>query len=227
MVTALLVSLLIAFPLGIISAIKQYSKLDYTVTAFSFLGLSMPSFWLGLMLIIFFAVLPRQWHDNVGLSWMPYLPTGDIADIGKHDDILNRVYHLILPVTVLAFIQIAGWSRFVRASMLEVMRQDYVRTAWAKGLGFRRIILRHALRNSLVPIITIFGLALPGLVQGAIITEAVFAYAGMGRLFLDAVTQLDIPLAMAFLMIVTMLVVASNMLADMLYAVVDPRIRYS
>lgn len=226
MVSALLISLLIALPIGIISAVKQYSRLDYAATAFSFVGLSMPSFWLGLMLIIFFAVLPRGWHDQ-GLSWMPYLPTGNITDVGKEDDVLNRIYHLVLPVSVLAFINIANWSRFIRASMLEVLRQDYVRTAWAKGLSMRKVVLKHAMRNSLIPLITVLTLALPGLVQGAIITEAVFAYAGLGRLYISAVTALDFPLTMGFLMIITVLVVLANMLADVLYAVADPRIRYS
>jgi peptide/nickel transport system permease protein len=227
MTSSLLLALIIAFPIGIISAIRQYSRLDYAVTTFSFVGLSMPSFWLGLMLIIFFAVLPREWHDRLGWSWMPYLPTGNIFDVGKEGDVLNRIYHLVLPVTVLAFINIAGWSRYVRSSMLEVLRQDYVRTAWAKGLAVRAVILKHALRNALIPLITILALALPGLVQGAIITEAVFAYAGMGRLYIDAVIRLDFPLAMGFLMIITLLVILSNMLADVLYAVVDPRIRFS
>lgn len=227
MTTSLLISLLIAFPIGIISAIKQYSRLDYTVTTFSFLGLSMPSFWLGLMLIIFLAVIPRE-LNRAGATWLPYLPPGSIySDPNLEGNVFNRIYHLILPVTVLAFINVAGWSRYVRSSMLEVLRQDYVRTAWSKGLTMRTVILKHALRNALIPLITILALVLPGLVQGAIITEAVFGYAGMGRLYIDAVQRLDFPLAMAFLMVITALVILSNMLADVLYAVADPRIRYS
>jgi len=130
-------------------------------------------------------------------------------------------------VSVLAFINIANWSRFIRASMLEVLRQDYVRTAWAKGLRMHAIVLKHAMRNSLIPLITVLALTIPGLVQGAIITEAVFAYSGLGRLYINAVTSLDFPLTMGFLMLVTALVVFSNLLADLLYAVADPRIRYS
>jgi peptide/nickel transport system permease protein len=227
MTSALLIALLIAFPVGIISALRQYSRLDYTVTTFSFLGLSMPSFWLGLMLIVVFALIPRELHDQQGVSWMPYLPTGDVSSIGHESDPLNRIYHLILPVSVLAFINIAAWARYVRSSMLEVLRQDYVRTAWAKGLKMRAVILKHALRNALIPLITILALTLPGLVQGALITEQVFNYAGMGRLYIQAVISLDFPLAMAFLMVITVLTILSNMLADVLYAVVDPRIRYS
>lgn len=226
-ITSLIISLLIALPVGIISAVRQYSKLDYTVTAFSFLGLSMPTFWLGLMLIIFLAVLPKLWHTQNGWPWLPYLPVGYISDTGQEGNVANRIYHLVLPVTVLAFVSIAGYSRFVRSSMLEVLRQDYVRTAWAKGLSQRVVILRHALRNALIPVITIVTLSLPGLVSGAIVTETVFSYAGMGQLFYKSVIQLDIPIVMGFLVIVTTLIIASNILADVLYAVSDPRIRYS
>ncbi len=222
---ATLVSILIALPIGVISAIKQYSRLDYTVTTFSFVGLSMPVFWLGLMLIIFLAIVPRQLH-NAGWTWLPYLPPGDTADIGS-TSIFNRLYHLVLPVTVLAFVNIAGLSRYVRASMLEVLRQDYVRTAWAKGLQQRTVILKHALRNALIPVITILTLTLPALFGGAIITETVFNYFGTGKLYFEAVSQLDIPVVMGFLLINVTLIIAANILADVLYSVADPRIRYS
>jgi peptide/nickel transport system permease protein len=226
-VLATLVSIIIALPLGIISAIKQYSRLDYAVTGFSFVGLAMPSFWLGLMLIIFMAVLPKTWRESNGWQWLPFLPPGDTYDSQQEDNILNRIYHLVLPVSVLAFIQIASLSRFVRASMLEVLRQDYVRTAWAKGLSQRVVIIKHALRNALIPVITIITLSLPGLFSGAIITETVFAYFGMGRLYFQAVQAFDIPLVMGFLLIITSLIILSNILADILYAVADPRIRFS
>lgn len=158
---------------------------------------------------------------------MPYLPPGNVSDPGMDTNVMNRIYHLILPVTVLSFVNVAQLSRFVRASMLEVLRQDYVRTAWAKGLTQRVVILKHALRNALIPVITIITLSLPFLFSGAIITETVFAYAGMGQLYFKAVSQLDIPLVMGFLLIITALIVTSNILADVLYAVADPRIRYS
>jgi len=219
---AILLSILIAVPVGIISAIRQYSRLDYAVTAFSFVGLSMPTFWLGLMLIILLAILPRQWH-NQGMTWMPYLPPGDLGG----DSPIQRIYHLIMPVTVLSFVSVAGLSRYVRASMLEVLRQDYVRTAWAKGLAQRVVILKHALRNALIPVITILTLELPALFGGAIITETVFNYFGMGKLYFQAVTQLDIPLVMGFLLINVTLIILANILADVLYAVADPRIRFS
>ncbi|HET9496378.1 MAG TPA: ABC transporter permease [Chloroflexia bacterium] len=225
-VTAMVLSIIVAVPIGIISAIRQYSRLDYTVTAFSFVGLSMPTFWLGLMLVIFAAVLPKQANLN-GLSWMPYLPPSAAYDIDQQDNIINRIYHLILPVTVLAFVNIAQYSRYVRASMLEVLRQDYVRTAWAKGLAQRTVILRHALRNALIPVITVVTLSLPLLFSGAIATETVFGYPGMGQLFVTSIFVLDIPLVMAFLLIITTLIILSNILADVLYAVADPRIHYS
>ncbi|MDQ5825074.1 MAG: ABC transporter permease [Chloroflexota bacterium] len=225
-VSALLISLLIALPVGIISAVKQYSKLDYTVTTFSFFGLSMPTFWLGLMLIIFAGIIAKQLNQN-GWEWMPYLPTGFAYDIDQENNLVNRIYHLVLPVTVLAFVNIAQFARFVRASMLEVLRQDYVRTAWAKGSTQRSVILRHALRNALLPVITIVTLALPFLLSGAIATETIFSYPGMGQLFFAAITVVDLPVAMTFLTIVTILIITSNILADVLYAVVDPRIQYS
>ncbi len=225
--TSLLLSILIAFPIGIISAIRQYSRLDYAVTTFSFIGLSMPTFWLGLMLIIFLAVLPKQWHTQNHWDWLPYLPPGDPYDVHQDGNLINRIYHLVLPVTVLSFVNIAQYSRFVRGSMLEVLRQDYVRTAWAKGLSQRVVILRHALRNALIPVITVVTLSLPFLVTGAIATETIFNYSGMGQLFFQSVQQLDIPLIMGFLLIVTTTIILSNILADVLYAVADPRIHYS
>jgi len=224
--SSLFLSILIAFPVGIIAAIRQYSRLDYAVTAFSFVGLSMPAFWLGLMLVIFLGVQAKQLHDTVW-PWLPYLPTGFASDTDQENNIFNRIYHLILPVTVLSFVNVAGFSRYVRSSMLEVLRQDYVRTAWAKGLAQRTVILRHALRNALIPVITVVTLSLPFLFSGAIASEQVFSYPGMGKLFITAITVLDIPLIMAFLLIITTLIIASNILADVLYAVADPRIHYS
>jgi len=220
-----LLSILIALPIGIISAIKQYSRLDYTVTTFSFVGLSMPTFWFGLMLIILLGILPRQWH-NQGATWLPYLPTGDTG-ASINPGLIDRIYHLVLPVTVLSFVNVAGLSRYVRSSMLEVLKQDYVRTAWAKGLSQRTVILRHALRNALIPVITIVTLGLPALFGGAIITETVFNYFGMGKLYFEAVSQLDIPLVMGFLLVNVILIVLANIMADVLYAAIDPRIRFS
>ena len=227
-VLSTLIAIIIAVPLGILSAVKQYSRLDYSVTAVSFVGLAMPSFWFGLMLIVFLAVLPYQWRQQFGWEWLPYLPTGQASDGQEYEgNLINRLWHLVLPVFVLSFLNIAGLSRFVRASLLEVLRQDYVRTAWAKGLSQRVVIVKHALRNALIPVITIITLGLPALFSGAIITETVFNYVGMGKLYFDAVNFFDIPIVMGFLLIITALIILSNILADVLYAVADPRIRFS
>ena len=227
---AVLISLLIAFPIGVYSAVKQYSATDYALTLFSFFGISMPTFWFGLILYLLFAIQFKTWHD-AGATWLPYLPTGDVvdnvADPNQYSDIGIRVKHLILPVVVLSLSYVAGWSRFLRASMLEVLRQDYVRTAWAKGLKQRTVILKHALRNALIPQVTLIALAIPVLFGGAIITERIFNYEGMGTLYFKAVGTSDWPLMMAILIITSFLVVVSNMIADIAYAVVDPRIRYS
>ncbi len=215
MTSSLVLSLLIAFPIGIYSAVKQYSKLDYLVTAFSFVGISMPTFWFGLMLIIIFAVTLR------------WLPAGSMATPGYEWDPIDRLKHLILPMVVLSLFYVAGWSRFIRSSMLEVLRQDYIRTALAKGLGRGTVIFKHALRNALIPVITVVALALPDLFAGAIITETVFAWPGMGRLYYDAVFSSDWPVAMGILVMTALLVVIANLIADIAYALVDPRIRYS
>jgi peptide/nickel transport system permease protein len=227
-IASLLISLLIAVPIGIISAVRQYSKLDYGVTFFSFFGLSMPVFWLGWMLIIIFGVQFKHWHDEIpALAWLPYLPPSQAYDPGQEGDLANRALHLILPVTVLSLVSVAGWSRFLRGSVLEVLRLEYVRTAWAKGLKQRVVILKHALRNALIPLITVVALALPGLFGGAIITETIFSYPGMGRLYFDAIGAFDWPIVMAYLLIITTMTVSANLLADILYAFADPRIRVS
>jgi peptide/nickel transport system permease protein len=167
-----------------------------------------------------FAVQFKNWG-------LPYLPNALAFDPGMENDLFNRIWHLILPGTVLSLIQVAGWSRYLRGSMLEVLRLDYVRTAWAKGLKQRIVILKHAMRNALIPLITVISLAIPGLFGGAIITETIFSYPGMGSLFINALGAYDWPIVMAFLLISTVLIVLANILADVLYAFADPRIRYS
>jgi peptide/nickel transport system permease protein len=228
--TSLFLSLAVAIPIGIFSAVKQYSKLDYVVTMGSFVGLSMPVFWFGIMLILIFALKFKEWG-------LPYLPTGGVAAVRTYDipglgtvqpgTILDRVLHLLMPTVVLSLLYMASWSRFTRASMLEVLRQDYVRTARAKGLIERIVIAKHALRNALIPVITIITLQLPGLFTGAIMTETVFAYTGMGRLYYNSMTQSDWPVVMAILFITAILYVLSSLVADVTYAVVDPRIQYN
>lgn len=223
-----LLSLLIGIPLGVYSAVRQYSRFDYIFTSLAFMGSAMPTFFFGIVLILLFSILPK----NAGL---PYVPAGlsesvrdyTIPLIGEVDagSLKDRILHLILPVTVLTMVNIAGWSRFVRASMLEVMRQDYVRTARAKGLSERLVIMKHAFRNALIPFVTIVVFTLPGLFSGAIITESIFAWPGMGRLYLLALGDFDYPVAMAIFFILAVLTVIATLLRDVLYTVVDPRIR--
>jgi peptide/nickel transport system permease protein len=225
-----LLSLLIGIPLGIYSAVRQYSRFDYIFTSLAFMGQAMPTFFFGIVMILLFSILPK------GAGWA-YLPAGlsesargyTIPLIGAvvAGSVKDRLLHLILPVAVLTIFNIAGFSRFVRASMLEVMKQDYVRTARAKGLSENSVILKHALRNALIPFITIVVFTIPGLFSGAIITESIFSWPGMGRLYLLALGDNDYPVAMAIFFILAVLTVIATLLRDILYTVVDPRIRLS
>lgn len=212
--SSMLIASIIAIPLGVISATKQYSKLDYSITAASFAGLAIPNFWLGLILLMYFAV---RW----GL-----FPTGGVQTIGVEFHLLDRLHHLLLPVFVLASAEIATMIRYTRSSMLEVLHQDYMRTARAKGLKERSVIFRHGIRNGLIPLVTILGLTLPTFIGGSIIVEQIFSWPGLGKLFLESVFQRDYPVIMALTMLSAFLVVAGNLLADALYAVLDPRIQY-
>jgi peptide/nickel transport system permease protein len=235
MVSASVISLLIALPIGIISAVKQYSRLDYFVTTFSFFGTAMPVFWFGLMLIILFGGNQSPLYKAFGF---PYLPTGNVVLVraplpGSLLELLNATpgsaldiaVHAIMPTMVLSLLYMAGWSRFMRSAMLEVLRQDYVRTARAKGLRERIVILKHAMRNALIPLITIVVFQIPGIFGGATITETVFNWPGMGFLYVYALAANDYPVAMAFLFISAVLVVIASLVGDILYTIVDPRIR--
>lgn len=227
-----IISLMIAIPVGIYSAVRQYSKLDYAFTFSTFFGIAMPGFWLGLMLIIVFNYQFKQWD-------LPFFPgsgtistriqAGSIeATLGITRGSLGDVLtHMILPTISLSIRSMAGWARFVRSSMLEVLRQDYVRTARAKGLAERVVVAKHALRNALIPLVTIITFEIPALFGGAVITESVFGYPGMGRLYVDALNSSDFPVVQGFLMISATLVVIATLLSDILYTVVDPRIRFS
>ncbi len=232
MTSATVFSLIIAIPIGIYSGVHQYSGTDYAVTTFAFFGSAMPVFWFGLMLILLFAHFFKQWG-------LPYMPTGGTVLVregqpGSVEAILNiskgsladRLVHIVLPVFMLSLLYMAGWSRYMRSSMLEVLRQDYVRTARAKGLIERVVIAKHALRNALIPIITIVVFQLPGIFGGAILTETVFSYPGIGRLYFEALGQSDWPVVMSILFIQAILVVVATLLGDVLYTVVDPRIRF-
>lgn len=233
MVTSTVISLIVAIPIGIYSAVNQYSRADYFFTTFSFFGASMPVFWFGLMMILLFGHFFKEWG-------LPYMPTGGTqlvrtAEAGSVLSILNatpggvvdRIVHIVMPAAVLSLLYMAGWSRFTRTSMLEVLRQDYVRTARSKGLVERVVILKHALRNALIPLITIVVFQIPGIFGGAILTETIFSYPGIGRLYFSALSVSDWPIVMVFLFITAILVVLAMMLRDILYTIVDPRIRFS
>ena len=210
--------LLIAIPIGIMSATRQYSLLDRFSTMFVFIGFSTPSFWLALLLIYLFGV---QW----GVLPISGIHSLDISGLTSWGRISDEANHLILPVFVSAFGGLAGFSRYVRNNMLKVMRQDYIRTARAKGLSDRVIIYKHALRNALMPVITILGLALPGLIGGSAIMEQVFGIPGMGQLMFQAVLSRDYNLAMGILVPAAFLTMLGNFLADIGYAFTDPRVR--
>ncbi|MFQ5858698.1 MAG: ABC transporter permease [Anaerolineae bacterium] len=225
-------SLIVALPIGIVSAVRQYSRLDYTATTFAFFGSAMPIFWFGLMLVLLLSYSFRTWG-------LPYFPAGGIVSVrtppsGSLLGMLNappggfvdRAVHLIMPTVALSLLYMAGWSRFMRSSMLEVLRQDYVRTARAKGLIERVVIAKHALRNALIPMITIIVFQIPTLFGGAILTETIFSYPGMGRLYFQALGASDWPVVMVLLFITAILVVMSMLLRDVLYTIVDPRIRF-
>ncbi len=216
--SSFILSLFVAIPIGIYSALRQYSLGDYFWTGFSFIGFSVPNHWLGLILLFLF---------SVQLEWTP---VGGFQSIRVAPDffsqLLDRLHHLILPMITLGISSLAGWMRYMRSTMLEVIREDYIRTARAKGIAERKIIYKHALRNAILPVITLVMMAIPMMLGGAVITEAVFVYPGMGRLFWHSLINQDNFVAMAIIMIIAVLVVLFNLLADILYAWIDPRIRY-
>jgi peptide/nickel transport system permease protein len=212
---AFVCTLLIAIPVAIYSATHKNSLLDYIATVVVFAGYGMPTFWLGLMLLEIFAVQLR------------WLPASGLTTLGAGGlDFVDRVRHLILPVTTLTFVSLASWIRYQRAAMLEVLGEDYIRTAAAKGLSRRSVVYKHAFRNALLPVITLLGLYLPALLTGAYFVEIVFSIPGMGYLGLNAIFERDYPTVMAITLFSAGLVVAGNLLADIAYAAADPRIRY-
>jgi peptide/nickel transport system permease protein len=214
------VTLLIAIPIGIVSALRQYSKFDHAVTTFTFVGQSIPIFWFGLILLLVF----YMWLENP-FTGEPLFPAGGVATMGAPFSLADRIHHLVLPVAMLAAGWIAWYSRFLRASMLETIHQDYVRTARAKGLAERMVVIRHAFRNAAIPLVTLMALDVPFLFTGALFTEVIFAWPGMGRLFYAAAERRDYGLLMAIIMITSVLIILANIVADMLYAWLDPRIR--
>jgi peptide/nickel transport system permease protein len=212
MVMATLIAVLLGTWIGVMGAVRRYSLFDYLATIGAMVALSIPTFWFGLITIYVF---------SVELGW---LPAGNRYTVGDAS-FLDYLHHLIGPSLVLALVTIAIWSRYTRSSMLDVINQDYIRTARAKGLPERVVLAHHAIRNALLPMITIAGLQLPTLLSGALVTETVFTWPGMGRLFLDSLGYRDYPVVMGILMFSAVLVLVGNLLADVLYAVADPRIR--
>lgn len=211
--TAMLIAYAFAIPVGILSATKQYSFLDYAMTGFAFIGISVPAFFFGLFGIYIFAL---KLHA---------LPTGGMATLGGSGGFVDRLFHLILPACVLAFAIAGKMVRYVRSSMLDVLGQDYLRTARAKGMRERTVTGRHALKNALIPIITVIGLDIPMLIGGAVVTEQIFQWPGIGQLTIQAIGSRDYPVLMAINLVSALVVVAANLLTDIMYVVVDPRIR--
>jgi peptide/nickel transport system permease protein len=219
-ILSLMLIFIIALPIGILSATKQYSIFDKLSTIFVFIGFSTPTFWLALLLMILFGV-------NMGLLPISGIQSIDTSEMATFDRLWDWIKHLILPVGISAFGGIAGLSRYSRSSMLEVIRQDYIRTAKAKGLQEKKVIFRHAFRNALMPIVTILGLSVPGLIGGGVIFETIFAIPGMGQLFYSSTMSRDYPTIMGILVIGAILTLFGNLIADISYAFVDPRVRVS
>jgi peptide/nickel transport system permease protein len=215
---ALLIVVTVGTAIGIIGAVWQYSLLDYLLTGIAFVGISVPSFWLGLMCLILFAVT----FKNLGL---PSLPVGGMYDVEVGPSFAQVARHAVLPSLTLAVVLCARFARYARSSMLEQLRQGYVSTARSKGLHERVVLVRHVLRNALVPLITLLGVEIPGLLAGSVVIESVFAWPGMGRLFWTSAQHSDLPVLMALMLFAAVLTIVCSLLADLAYMVVDPRIR--
>ena len=212
---SLILALLIAIPVGIISATRQYSIFDHITTTLTYVGRSMPVYYSGLLLIIIFSI------------WLRWFPSGGMHTLGKEFSIIDSLRHLFLPMISLSTLIAAKYVRFLRTSMLEVIHQDYIRTAAAKGLHNRIIIYKHAFRNAAIPLVTVVAIDLPVLFAGALFTETVYSWPGMGRLFVDSATRFDYSIVMGIVAAIAFLVVLSNLIADVIYGILDPRITYS
>jgi peptide/nickel transport system permease protein len=211
---SLLIALVFSVPFGVFSALYRNRLVQYVSNTLAMLGVSIPTFWLGMVILLFFSVRMRV------------IPTGGMMTIGVEGfNLWDRLYHVLPPAAVLATLHIAGWSRYVRSSMLEVIGHDYIRTARSKGLTERKIIYRHALKNALLPLVTLVGLQGGRLIGGAMITEVVFAWPGMGRLLAESLSGRDYPVLMASFMLMSVLVIFGNLAADVCYGFIDPRIR--
>jgi peptide/nickel transport system permease protein len=217
--TALAVTTIVAVPLGILAAVKQYSWADKIITTLATIGYALPSFVLGVLLLFTFNIALKPGNPL-------HFPGYGMQTLGVENNPVDIAWHLVLPVASLAIQQIAGWSRYMRSSMLEVLQQDYMRTAKAKGLAGSRVLFKHGLRNALIPIITLLGLTLPSLLGGAAITETIFSWPGLGYMAVQSVGTNDYPVVLAIVMIGGAMVIIGNLIADVLYGFVDPRIKY-
>ena len=209
-----LIAFCLAIPLGVFSALKQYSAFDYLCTSLSFLAIAMPVFWFGLML---------QYAFSVKLQWLPVAGTSTIGI----DSLVDKLKHIVMPATVLSLMYVAGWSRYMRSSMLIVLKQDYIRTAHSKGLYKRTVLAVHALKNASIPVVSVITQDLARLFSGAVITETIFGWPGLGRMFIQAVAARDYPLLMGVLMLSSTMVIVFNLIADVIYGWLDPRISYT
>ena len=219
MITAEIVIVVFSISIGVFSALRQYSLIDHIITALSFIGYSMPIFFIALVSMYLYAVSFKRWG-------LPYLPTVGMFDPKVGRTASQVAWHMVLPIFSMTVITIAGYSRYVRSAMLEVISQDYIRTARAKGLYERSVVFLHALKNAALPLVTIVGLDIPLLLGGAIVTESIFAWPGMGRLFVDHLSRSDTPVIMGIMMLIAVAVVLSQLATDIVYAWLDPRIRY-
>jgi len=215
------VTLIIALPIGILSARKPYSWFDYLVTTWTFIGQSVPVYWLGLALILVFYVTIKNPFTGEAL-----FPAGGMRTIGGENNLADLAWHLVLPVTALSASWAAWYSRFLRSSLLDILHEDYVRTARAKGVSDRLVYYKHALRNAILPLVTLVALDLPSLFAGALFIETIFSWPGMGRLFWDAARGRDYPVLLGVVMINAVLIIFCNILADLFYGFLDPRVKY-
>jgi peptide/nickel transport system permease protein len=217
-IPSLILAILFSVPVGVLGAIKRNSFFDRITTVFATIFYSVPTIFLGMMMIIIFSVQFQRWG-------LPYLPVSGTHNLRGGGDILDRAVHLIMPVITLSLVSLAGWTRYIRTQMLETINQDYVRTANAKGLGYRKVIMGHAFKNAMLPLVTLVGLSIPDIFGGSLVVENIFGYRGMGQVLVESLSNSDYSVAMACVMFYAVLTVFGNLIADVLYGVLDPRVR--
>lgn len=217
-IPSIILAVVFSIPVGVLGAIKRNSFFDRITTIFATIFYSTPTIWLGMMMIIIFSVQFQKWG-------LPYLPVSGTHNLRGGGDLWDRVVHLIMPVLTLSLVSLAGWTRYIRTQMLETINQDYVRTANAKGLGHRKVIMGHAFKNAMLPLVTLVGLSIPDIFGGSLVVENVFGYRGMGQVLVESLSNSDYSVAMACVMFYAILTVFGNLIADVLYGVLDPRVR--